>query len=275
MIDGLIVYLDGKPVRTSQSKVPLPIPFSKPLLATAVAVEWDFLTSAQQALQPHNIPATSIASRAHDLTVEDAATASSGPIRDNIIKTVLPYLDTDTLLCWAPPPGKDADSISPVEPSLRDRQISTAQPIISYLTSSVWPGVHLQPGLENGSIRPSQQPQKTQDIVRGWLAGLKAWELVGLERAVLAGKSLLVGARLLCEWGESFADVRKAQSQRGKRFGIKEAAEACSLEVAWQTGRWGEVEDTHDVDKEDLRRQFGNAILVMGGASLPPPPPPS
>ena len=154
---------------------------------------------------------------------------------------------------------------------MRDLQVSAAQPIISYLTSSIWPGIRLNPGLDNESILPSQQPAETRDIIRGWLTGLNAWELVGLERAVLAGKSLCVGARLLCEWGESFADVRKvlskSESQEAKRFGIAEAAEACSIEVSWQTGQWGEVEDTHDVEKEDLRRQFGSAILVMSGTS--------
>lgn len=276
--DGLLVFLDGKPVRTPQTKVPLPIPFTKPLLATAVALEWDFMTSAQQALQPHHIPATSIAARGYDLVLQDAAAASTEPppapeptatpssktMREDIIKTVLPYLDTDTVLCWAQP-AKDT-----TEPSLRDQQISIAEPLISYLTSSIWAGANLNPGLSDGSILPAQQSPETRAIVHGWLSGLKAWELVGLERAVLAGKSLVVGARLVCEWGESFADVRKAMGAptkgKGKRFGIKEAAEACSLEVSWQTKRWGEVEDTHDVEKEDLKRQFGNAILVMQGA---------
>ncbi|KAL8715487.1 MAG: hypothetical protein Q9220_000822 [cf. Caloplaca sp. 1 TL-2023] len=278
-----MIFLDKRPVRHPQTLNPLPIPQSKPHLATAIALEWDLLTSARQALRAHLIPLTSIASRAHDLALQDAATgssqlapASTAPhasrtVRDDIMKTLLPYLDTDTLLCWAPPPSKDDDPASVVVPSLRELQVRTAEPIISYLTSSIWPGVQLNPGLDDGSIIPSQQPQETRDIIRGWLAGLDAWELVGLERAVLATKSLCVGTRLLCEWGESFSDVRRARegsiSRENVRFGIEQAAQACSLEVAWQTGRWGEVEDTHDVEKEDLRRQLGSAILAMSGTS--------
>lgn len=53
--------------------------------------------------------------------------------------------------------------------------------------------------------------------------------------------------------------------EKVERFGIEQAAEACSLEVSWQTQKWGEVEDTHDVEKEDLRRQFGSVVLVVGG----------
>lgn len=85
---------------------------------------------------------------------------------------------------------------------------------------------------------------------------------------MLAGKSLCVGARLLVEWSEVFQGVGQIaeKGERGtQRFGIEQAAEACSLEVTWQTGKWGEVEDTHDVEKEDLRRQFGSVILVVGG----------
>ncbi|KAL8724178.1 MAG: hypothetical protein Q9181_006944 [Wetmoreana brouardii] len=279
------VHLDTRPVRNPQTKLPLPIPPSKPHLATAIALEWDLLTSAQQALRAHLIPLTSIASRAHDLALQDAAAASSEAapvsaaahqsrtIRDDIIKALLPYLDTDTLLCWAPPPPKDADLTLSVVPTLRELQARTAQPIISYLTSSIWPGVQLNPSLEDGSILPSQQSAETRAIIQGWMTGLNAWELVGLERAVLAGKSLCVGARLLCEWGESFTDVRQALKSSGsegaERFGVEEAARACSLEVAWQTGRWGEVEDTHDVEKEDLRRQFGSTVLVVSGTSVP------
>ncbi|KAL8819819.1 MAG: hypothetical protein Q9223_001825 [Gallowayella weberi] len=277
------IYLDARPVRNPQTKVPLSIPASKPHLATAIALEWDLLTSAQQALRAHLIPLTSIASRAHDLALQDASTASSKPvseataphqsrtIREDIIMTLLPYLDTDTLLCWAPPPPKVADPTKTVIPTLRGQQARVAEPIISYLTTSIWPGVELNPSLDDNSIIPTEQPQETRDIIRGWMTGLNAWELVGLERAVLAGKSLCVGARLLCEWGASFADVRRAlgtdRPQEGQRFGIEEAAQACSLEVMWQTGRWGEVEDSHDVDKEDLRSQFGSAILVASGTN--------
>lgn len=85
---------------------------------------------------------------------------------------------------------------------------------------------------------------------------------------MLAGKSLCVAARLVCEWSEYLrADGMGGQrdGRGGGRFGIEEAAEACSLEVRWQTGRWGEVEDTHDVEREDMRRQFGSVILVVGG----------
>ena len=137
------------------------------------------------------------------------------------------------------------------------------QSIIAYLQTHVWPGVEIKPTLDPESIIPVAQPEMTQHVIRGWCAGLPAFELAGLERAVLASKSLLVSVRLIHEWGEAFAQSRTVAD--AGRFGIEEAAYASSLEVSWQTMQWGEVEDTHDVEKEDLKRQLGSAIILVGG----------
>jgi len=179
------------------------------------------------------------------------------------------YLDTDTLLCWAPAKNvHDAEQLEQSEgrgaTKLRDLQIEVAKPIITFLTTRVWPGIEIKPVLDDGSIVPISQPSETRDVIRGWISGLGAWELAGLERAVLATKSLCVGVRLVVEWSENFPRMEKS-AEEAKRFGIEEAAEACSMEVSWQTGMWGEVEDSHDVDKEDLRRQLGSVILLIDG----------
>ena len=68
----------------------------------------------------------------------------------------------------------------------------------------------------------------------------------------------------MAEWGQGFEGLRQ---KGGKRFGIEDAVEACSVELRWQTGKWGEVEDTHDVEREDLRRQFGGVVILVGGLS--------
>ncbi len=71
---------------------------------------------------------------------------------------------------------------------------------------------------------------------------------------------------------KSVEDMTVERDRSGEsRFGIEQAAEACSLEVRWQTGMWGEVEDTHDVEKEDLRRQFGSVILLVSGTGKASP----
>lgn len=179
---------------------------------------------------------------------------------------VMRYLDTDTLLCWAPQrSSQDAAHLhqrGQLTESLRDIQIRTAQPIIGFLATHIWPGIEIKPVLDSDSIVPTPQPRITIEVIRGWISGLPAFELAALERAVLASKSLLVAVRLLVEWSEAFQDLRRDTQER---FGIEDAAEASSLEVRWQTGMWGEVEDTHDVDKEDVRRQLGSAILLVSG----------
>lgn len=264
--EGYQISLDKRPVRTPNKSI-LTVPLSKPQLAHAIALEWDLLTSAQQALKNHNIPMTSIASRAQDIIESESASPPKMKTREDIIRTLMRYLDTDTLLCWAP----EVDPHGPTVPlyethntrteSLREVQKQSAIPIISHLTTNVWPGIDLHPILDAESIVPKKQPEATRAVIRGWIAGLPAYELAALERGVLASKSLLVAARLLVDWSEHYRELHNTE----RRFGIEEAAEACSLEVKWQTKMWGEVEDTHDVNKEDVRRQLGSVILMISG----------
>jgi ATP synthase F1 complex assembly factor 2 len=257
---GLQVFLDHRPVRMSNKQI-LTVPPSKHQLATAIALEWDLLMSAQQALKNDYIPMTSLAARAIDIETADAEGRDN--VRNEILRYLVRVLATDTLLCWVPEKVMN-DSLQNGK-TLRQVQEEVATDIIAYLKTQVWPGVEIRPTLDPTSIIPVAQPEMTQQVIQGWCAGLPAFELAGLERAVLASKSLLVSARLIHEWGEAFAQSRQASD--GARFGIEEAAEASSLEVRWQTGQWGEVEDTHDVEKEDLKRQLGSAIILVGGHS--------
>jgi ATP synthase F1 complex assembly factor 2 len=256
---GLQVLLDTRPVRTADKKI-LVIPRHKHHLATAVALEWDNLISAHQALKHHYIPLTSLISRALDLEAADAQ--GDTKIREGITAMLVRYFTTDTLLCWAPERNIHDPDGGPAK-SLRQQQAEVATPIISHLTSRVWPGVEINPVLDPDSIMPALQPAMTQEIIRGWVTGLKAWDLAGLERAVLATKSLLAGVRMLVDWSPEFAELRRESKE--PRFRPEDAAHATSLEVNWQTSMWGEVDDTHDVEREDLRRQLGCVVLLVSG----------
>lgn len=254
---GLQVFLDHRPVRMSNKQI-LTVPPNKHQLATAIALEWDLLMSAQQALKTDYIPMTSLAARAIDIEAADAEGKTK--VREEIIRYFMRVLATDTLLCWVPEKVMN-DSLQDGK-TLRQLQEEVATEIITYLTTQVWPGVQIKPTLDPDSIIPVSQPEMTQQVIRGWCSGLPAFELAGLERAVLASKSLLVSTRLIHEWGAAFAQSRKAAD--AGRFGIEQAAEASSLEVRWQTKQWGEVEDTHDVEREDLLRQLGSAVILVG-----------
>lgn len=269
-IDGYQIHLDTRPIKTPTKQV-LTIPHHKPHLATAIALEWDLLVSGHQALKTHLIPLTSLVSRALDISTEDSSSRGElGPIRLSIVSSMMRYLDTDSLLCWAPtaspdPPGYETHA-SRTAKGLRQIQQETAQPIIQYLTQRVWPGVEIVPVLDDGSIVPKSQPEGTREVIQGWVAGLSAWELAGLERGVLAGKSLLNAVRLLVEWSDEMKHLR--EEREAGRFGIEEAARAARLEVEWQTNMWGEVEDTHDVEKEDVKRQYGSVVLLVSGEKV-------
>lgn len=228
------------------------MPATKPHLATALALEWDVLSSAQEATKHHRIPLTSIVCRAIDLDAE----GPDGPVRQGVADTLMKYLDTDSLLCWAPDDDRTGE--------LRALQKTVAEDVVGFMVERVWPGTTIVPVLDGESIFPRSQDEATRAVVKGWVSGLSGWELAGLERAVLAGKSLLVGARLLVEWSEGKVGMVSFDAG-GERFGVERAAKASTLEVGWQTGKWGEVEDTHDVEKEDVRRQLGSAVLLVSG----------
>lgn len=222
------------------------------------------MTSAQQALKSHLIPLTSLTARAADIAHEDAQSETT--TRDQIVETTIRYLDTDTLLCWVPEQNaytveEEPDGNGEKTKTLRETQKNVARDIVSFLTSKVWPGVEIQP-LETDSIMPPSQPQATKDIIRDWIFTLRPHDLAAFERGVLSSKSLLVAVRLVVEWSENFRNLQRPDQ---KKFGIEEAAEASSLEVKWQTDMWGEVEDTHDVDKEDLKRQLGSVVVMISG----------
>ncbi|KJZ75732.1 hypothetical protein HIM_04889 [Hirsutella minnesotensis 3608] len=260
---ALEIHLDTRPLRHPQTKEIVRLPLSKANLATALALEWDSLTSARQATKQHLIPLTSLICRALDIADDDAASPSgTGKTRREITTSVLRYLDTDSLLCWAPPAGP-YDLRNEAGESLRDVQQRAAEETVSFLTTHVWPGVTIDPVLDGHSIMPRKQADGVREIVQGWIEGLGAWEIAGLERATLAGKSLLAAARIVAEWSEGDAGRREVAVD--SKFGIHEAAKAISLEIDWQAEQWGEVEDTHDVHKEDIRRQLGSVVLLVSG----------
>lgn len=262
IIGALQVHLDARALRHPTTKEIIRIPLSKPTLATAIALEWDLLASAQQATKEHLIPLTSLVCRALDIEMDDASeSVESAKIRTAIATSVMRYLDTDSLLCWAPPAG-DFDLRNDAGESLRDVQKQTADDIVSYLTTHVWPGIVIEPVLDGHSIFPRQQADGVREVVQGWVMGLDAWEIAGLERAVLAGKSLLAASRFVVEWSEGPIGL---PAQSPTKFGVEVATKATSLEVDWQTGHWGEVEDTHDVNREDVRRQLGSVVLLISG----------
>lgn len=98
-----------------------------------------------------------------------------------------------------------------------------------------------------------EQDEKVIRALRHHISTYDEWDLAALERIIRSSKSFLIGLRLL----ESTKAGKEAE------FGVKEAAEAAEVEVKSQTERWGEVEDTHDVDHADLRKTLGSVACAV------------
>ncbi|KAL1894616.1 ATP synthase mitochondrial F1 complex assembly factor 2 [Ceratocystis pirilliformis] len=258
-VDGLLqVFLDARPLRHPTTKEIVCLPRTKHALATALAIEWDQLSSAQDTTKSHLLPLTSLVCRALDIAADDACATPT--IRPTALPLLLRYLDTDSVLCWAPEPEA---ALREPGASLREIQREAAKPLVSWLSQRVWPGARIEPVLDSDSIVPRRQDTATRALVQQWAQGLDAWDFAGLERAIISGKSFLVAARLVSEWSSSAGVLPDGEVQS---FTADEAARVANIEVDWQTQRWGEVEDTHDVEKQDIRRHYGSVVLLVSGS---------
>lgn len=95
-------------------------------------------------------------------------------------------------------------------------------------------------------ILPAIQTPETLVKLQAVVEEMNIWELAAFERVVYATKSFVIGLALV----------------KG-RITAHEAALASHVEVASQIERWGEVEDTHDVDYQDIRRALGSAAVLL------------
>ncbi|KAJ7098059.1 hypothetical protein B0H15DRAFT_920738 [Mycena belliarum] len=173
--------------------------------------------------KPHALPMTSLVSRAIDAMV-DATT------RAEVRQALLPYLDTDTICFYQDYP-----------PQLVDLQAEHWDPLLSWARSTF--NVEL---LIFDSLLFNSQPDETKSKMDEILSTFDQWELAAMERATYTTKSFIIALAL----------VRK-------HLTVEQASSAAQVEVASQIQRWGEVEDTHDVDFHDVRRQLGSAACLL------------
>ncbi|KAK0199210.1 hypothetical protein DFS33DRAFT_1369776 [Desarmillaria ectypa] len=96
------------------------------------------------------------------------------------------------------------------------------------------------------SILSNRQPEATKQRFIEELKKFTSWEMAAMERATYITKSFLIALALV------------------KRFiTVEQASIAARVEVSSQIERWGEVEDSHDVDFYDVRRQLGSAACLL------------
>ncbi|KAI7869941.1 hypothetical protein BDF14DRAFT_1777780 [Spinellus fusiger] len=223
--DEYMILLDQRSLRTPGNNV-MRFPVTQYNLALLTAAEWDAQT---ENLKAHTLPLTSIIARAID------AFGSSNPghqtLRSDVIDKLMTYFDTDATCYFEE--GPDV---------LVDLQEQYWRPIHKWAQETY--GVHVE---STTSIFASTQPKDTKIRLRKEIEAMDDLELSAFEKGVLSSKSFLVGLAL----------VKGAVS-------VEHASQAAHVEMNAQMHRWGQVEDSHDVEHEYIRQTLGSvACSVM------------
>ncbi|ODV65379.1 ATP12-domain-containing protein [Hyphopichia burtonii NRRL Y-1933] len=274
------VKLDGKTLKTPLG-FPLSLPESKKEMAYLIGHEWANLPDLK--IKTNSLPLTSITARAIDLMSinkdgepNNELISKVGKLED-IKLNLLRYFDTDTCLIFT--------TLEEYDGKLRSRQNELYLPLIEefedfftkYAQSNepqkLLPSSDYKVKLnyldcETDGLRGNTQAITTQNIVLHWLNQLPIYDLVALEKAILTSKSFLCGISLLRSNAanpdnvKNLYQVNKSHPNSHYFKSIDEIIELGNLESIFQTEEWGEVEDTHDVDKADWSRNLSSAALL-------------
>ncbi|KAJ3189823.1 ATP synthase complex assembly protein atp12 [Gaertneriomyces sp. JEL0708] len=174
-------------------------------------------------LKSYSLPLTSVVVRSID-GLADATT------RQGVIDNLLRYLHTDSVCYYQDYPE-----------SFVKMQDTHWRPLIDWLKEAYDMDVKTTHG-----IMSVKQPEDVVAKCRAVLEAMDAVELAAFEKAVLTSKSFIIALALV-----------------KRRINVDAAAKAARLEVLHQIDRWGEVEDSHDVDREELRRQLGSVACTL------------
>ncbi|KAG8962674.1 ATP synthase complex assembly protein atp12 [Tulasnella sp. 419] len=176
----------------------------------------------EKLIKPYALPMTSLASRAID-GLRDEST------RAGVRAALLKYLDTDTI-CYHEDSPK----------ALVRLQKEHWDPLLEWAQKEFGVKINVI-----DSLFGEGQPAPTRRILEAVIECFDEWELAAFERAVYSTKSFILALALV----------------KG-RLTAEQAAVASHVEVASQIETWGEVEDSHDVDHRDIRRQLGSVACL-------------
>ncbi|KAK9763240.1 ATP synthase mitochondrial F1 complex assembly factor 2 [Basidiobolus ranarum] len=170
-------------------------------------------------LKSHSLPLTSLVARSIDGLVDPQE-------REVTINRLMNYLDTDTA-CY--------QHVYPQ--SLIDLQNEHWKPVIDWVEKEY----QVKLNVTNSILGTAQAPETAQRL-RQEIESFDPLTLSAFERATLSSKSFIISLALL-----------------KRQLSVEAAATASRVEVLSQIKQWGLVEDTHDVEHEDIRRQLGSA----------------
>lgn len=164
--DGYAVVLDGRPVKTPQTRAPLVVP--TPQLAEAAAAEW---AAQGETVDPASMPVTAITSTALDLDRH----------RDDLVATIARHAETDPVCYWVTEPTR-----------LREWQQVSWQPLLDWLALSYDARLNVTTGL-----LPISQPPDATKALGDAVGAMDRFHLAALSAAVAATTSLVIGLALL------------------------------------------------------------------------------
>ncbi|KAF9452263.1 ATP12-domain-containing protein [Macrolepiota fuliginosa MF-IS2] len=217
----------GDTLAVTLDKRTLKTPSGKPLLVPASKPLLATLIAAEwdhqkSLIKPHALPVTSLTSRAIDALADEPTCAK-------VREALLNYLDTDTICFY-----------ENTTPQIERLQAVHWDPLFGWFENTF--GVKLN---KHESILFSKQPQETRQKLGDFIKGFDQWQMAAMERATYTTKSFVIALALVL-----------------KHLTPEQAALAASVEVNSQIERWGEVEDTHDVDYHDIRRHLSSAASL-------------
>jgi len=179
--------------------------------------------SQDNVIKPHALPMTSLASRAID-------GLHNPTVHVEVRKALLRYFETDTICFHEEHPA-----------TLVRLQEEHWMPLIAWATTTF--DVEIRVFHE---LLGTSQPVEALRALEKAIEDYDPWKLAALERAVYTTKSFLIALALV-----------------EGRITAEQAAQAAQVEVLSQIERWGEVEDSHDVDHHDVRRQLGSVACLL------------
>ncbi|CAI4542327.1 ADE_G0027830.mRNA.1.CDS.1 [Saccharomyces cerevisiae] len=253
----IALQLDGRTIKTPLGNGII-VDNAKSLLAYLLKLEWSSLSSLS--IKTHSLPLTSLVARCIDLQMtnepgcDPQLVAKIGGNSDVIKNQLLRYLDTDTLLVFSP--------MNEFEGRLRNAQNELYIPIIKGMEEflrnfSSESNIRLQIlDADIHGLRGNQQSDIVKSAAKKYMSSLSPWDLAILEKTVLTTKSFICGV-LLLENKKDTANLIPAL-----KTNMDNIVRAATLETIFQVEKWGEVEDTHDVDKRDIRRKIHTAAIA-------------
>ncbi|KAF9935406.1 ATP synthase complex assembly protein atp12 [Linnemannia zychae] len=177
-------------------------------------------------LKSHSLPMTSLVARAIDGFVGN----KEG--RDETLNRLTKFLDTDSICYQQDFP----DSIVKAQKKHWD-------PILKWVKDEYGLDIKVSQG-----ITYVQQEPEVKARLKEIVSEMNDIELSAFERATLTAKSFLIGLAVV-----------------KRHLSVEDAWAAAQLEVLDQIERWGEVEDSHDVDREFVKSQLASSRLANIG----------